>query len=218
MPIYQSERLCFSEEVNESLKKHCTYKFQNNFPQREIAISHHLQYIISFRDSSCISDDMWELVLAHLEMHHECSKVYTGFRGACAPIRGRSCLIQQDDAKPHTYCKSLHSVFTSILLSILFFWRWGCARLLLLLWCTTCPFFLTRDPFRGDGGVSERAAGDLSQFAVQTRALPVHPQAPQRLCGSFPPTAPGRGQRHRPGRHLLYGYAHTHEWTKPHNL
>lgn len=49
-------------------------------------------------------------------------KVYTGFRGACAPIRGRSCLIQQDDAKLYTYCKSLHSVCTSILLSILIFW------------------------------------------------------------------------------------------------
>lgn len=65
---------------------------------------------------------MWELVLAHLEMHYECSKVYTGFRGACAPIRGSCCLLQQDDAKLHTYCKSLHSVCTSILLSILIFW------------------------------------------------------------------------------------------------
>lgn len=32
---------------------------------------------------------------------------------------------------------------------------------------------------RGDSGVSERAAGDLSQFAVQARALSVHPQASQ---------------------------------------
>lgn len=55
---------------------------------------------------------------------------------------------------------------------------------------------LSPPPRRGDSGVSERAAGDLSQFAVQARALSVHPQASQRLRGSLPATAPGRGQRH----------------------
>lgn len=73
-------------------------------------------------------------------------------------------------------------------------------------------------PHRGDSGVSERAAGDLSQFAVQARALSVHPQASQWLCGSFPATAPGRGQRHRPGSHLLHGYVHKHRllYTRRH--
>lgn len=68
-------------------------------------------------------------------------------------------------------------------------------------------------PHRGDSGVSERAARDLSQFAVQARALSVHPQASQRLCGSFPATAPGRGQRHRPGSYLFNGYVHKHQHT-----
>lgn len=78
-----------------------------------------------------------------------------------------------------------------------------------LLVCDTC-FLPCNAPHRGDSGISERAAGYLSQFAVQARALSVHPQASQRLCGSFPATAPGRGQRHRPGSHLLHGYVHKH--------
>lgn len=57
---------------------------------------------------------------------------------------------------------------------------------------------------RGDGGVPEWAAGDLGESAVQARALPVHPEASQRLRGSFPAAAPGRRQRHRQGRHLLH--------------
>lgn len=59
-------------------------------------------------------------------------------------------------------------------------------------------------PHRGDSGVSEWASSDLSQFAIQARALSVHPQASQWLRRSFPATASGRGQRHRPGSHLLY--------------
>lgn len=56
---------------------------------------------------------------------------------------------------------------------------------------------------RGDGGVPEWPAGDLGQFAIQARALPVHTEASERLRGSFPAAAPGRRQRHRQGRHLL---------------
>lgn len=74
-------------------------------------------------------------------------------------------------------------------------------------------FSCLRPPHRGDSGVSERAAGDLSQFAIQARALSVHPQASQWLCGSFPATAPGRGQRHRPGSHLLHRYVLKHKHT-----
>lgn len=62
--------------------------------------------------------------------------------------------------------------------------------------CVTFVYFLAPNPFRGDGGVPERAASDLSQFAIQARALSVHTQASQRLRGSFPATAPSRGQRH----------------------
>ena len=80
-------------------------------------------------------------------------------------------------------------------------------------------FSLPCDPLRGDGGVSERTARDLSEFAVQARALSVHSQASQRLCGNFPATAPGGGQRHRQGSHLLHGYVrciHTpDEYTCP---
>lgn len=43
--------------------------------------------------------------------------------------------------------------------------------------CDSC--FLALNPPRGDSGVSERVASDLSQFAVQARALSVHPQASQ---------------------------------------
>ena len=46
---------------------------------------------------------------------------------------------------------------------------------------------------RGDGRVPERAAGDLGQPAVPARALPVHPEAAQRLRGGLPPTAAGGG-------------------------
>lgn len=83
--------------------------------------------------------------------------------------------------------------------------------------CLTLHFLCAcNHPGRGDSGVSEWAASDLSQFAIQARALSVHPQASQWLCGSFPATAPGRGQRHRPGSHLLPGYAHRHNNTHTH--
>lgn len=82
---------------------------------------------------------------------------------------------------------------------------------LLLLQYVWLLFSCLHLPHRGDSGVSERAAGDLSQFAVQAWALSVHPQASQWLCGSFSAAAPGRGQRHRPGSHLLHGYAHKYE-------
>lgn len=61
---------------------------------------------------------------------------------------------------------------------------------------------------RGDGDVPERAAGDLSQLAIQARTLSVHTQASQRLRGSFPAAAPSRGPRHRPGSNLLHRYVH----------
>lgn len=63
---------------------------------------------------------------------------------------------------------------------------------------------------RGDGGLPEWAASHLGQFAVPARALSVHPQASERLCGGFPATAPGGGQRHRQSSHLLHGYEHQH--------
>lgn len=68
---------------------------------------------------------------------------------------------------------------------------------------------------RGDGGVPERAAGDLGQLAIQARTLSVHAQASQRLRGSLPATAPGGGPRHRPGSHLLHRYVHEGDVPPP---
>lgn len=74
--------------------------------------------------------------------------------------------------------------------------------------CNICLIPGCKTLHRGDGGVPEWAASDLSRVAIQARTLSVHTQASQWLRGSFPATAPSRRPRDWPGSHLLHRYVH----------